>query len=155
MPFAFSKTAEDWEVESVTMHRVYADCDLMLSADGAKDGTIGFFGGDQIWTESWEPLVSGKTQHGSRIRFAKAHHTFGKMLVMFPSEEECTHVYPLRTRAWCLQERFMAPRIPHFGVNELHWECSSEACCQCVDLGYRMTNEKMWQKLLVQHFKSV
>ena len=42
----------------------------------------------------------------------------------------------------------MAPRILHFGVDELHWECSSEACCQCVDLGYRMTNEKMWQKRL-------
>ena len=51
-------------------------------------------------------------------------------------------------RAWCLQERFIAPRILHFGVDELHWECSSEACCQCVDLGYRMTNEKMWQKRL-------
>lgn len=138
---------EDWEVESATMHQVYTNCDLMLSADGAKDGSIGFFRGDQIWTESWEPLVSEKTQHGSRIRFAKAHHTFGKMLLMFPSEEECTHVYPLRTRAWCLQERFMAPRILHFGVDELHWECSSEACCQCVDLGYRM-NEKMWQKRL-------
>lgn len=95
---------EDWEVESVTMHRVYTDCDLMLSADGAKDGTIGFSRGDQIWTESWEPLVSEKTQHGSRIRFAKAHHTFGKMLVMFLGEEECTHVCPLRTRAWCLQK---------------------------------------------------
>ena len=42
----------------------------------------------------------------------------------------------------------MAPRILHFGVDELHWECSSEAFCQCVDLGYRVTNEKMWQKLL-------
>ena len=81
---------EDWEVEPATMYQVYADCDLMLSADGAKDGTIGFRG-DQIWSEFWEPLVSEKTQHGSRIRFTKAHHTFGKMLVMFPSEEECTH----------------------------------------------------------------
>lgn len=84
---------EDWEVESATVHRVYADCDLMPSADGAKDGTIGFFRGNQIWSES-----------------------FGKMLVMFPSEEECTHVYPLRTRAWCLQERSMAPGILHLAL---------------------------------------
>ena len=67
---------------------------------------------------------------------------------MFPSEEECTHVYPLRTRAWYLQKRFIAPRILHFSIDELHWEYSSEACCQCVDLGYRITNEKMWQKRL-------
>lgn len=86
----------------------------MLSADSAKDGTISFSRGDQI---------------------------FGKMLVMSPSEEERTHAYPLLTRAWCLQERFMAPRILHFGVDELHWECSGEAF-------FRMTNEKMWQKRL-------
>ncbi|KAE8443228.1 hypothetical protein EG329_002096 [Mollisiaceae sp. DMI_Dod_QoI] len=30
---------------------------------------------------------------------------------------------PLSYRAWVLQERFLSPRIIHFGLNRLFWEC--------------------------------
>jgi hypothetical protein len=141
---------EDWEAESAKMHQVYANCDLMLSADGAKDGSVGFFRGDQIWTRSWEPLVSSQTQYGTRIRYSKAHHTFGRMLAMFWTPEECVYVYPLRTRAWCLQESFLAPRILHFGIDELHWECSEQAICQCPEPSNTpFLNYKTWLKRLV------
>lgn len=38
---------------------------------------------------------------------------------------------PLFTRAWFLQERLMSPRIIHFGVMELLWECDHGLRCEC------------------------
>lgn len=32
---------------------------------------------------------------------------------------------PLNRRAWVCQERLLSPRILHFGVDEIFWECSS------------------------------
>jgi hypothetical protein len=32
---------------------------------------------------------------------------------------------PLNRRAWVCQERLLSPRILHFGVDEIYWECSS------------------------------
>jgi hypothetical protein len=30
---------------------------------------------------------------------------------------------PLSSRGWCLQERVLAPRTLHFGVEQMFWEC--------------------------------
>lgn len=29
----------------------------------------------------------------------------------------------LSTRAWCCQERLLSPRVLHFGINQIYWEC--------------------------------
>jgi hypothetical protein len=33
---------------------------------------------------------------------------------------------PLNRRAWVCQERLLSPRMLHFGVDEIFWECSSD-----------------------------
>jgi hypothetical protein len=37
---------------------------------------------------------------------------------------------PLNTRGWVLQERLLAPRILHFGRNQLYWQCGLDALCE-------------------------
>jgi hypothetical protein len=37
---------------------------------------------------------------------------------------------PLNTRGWVLQERTMAPRILHFGRNQLFWQCGLDQSCE-------------------------
>jgi hypothetical protein len=40
-------------------------------------------------------------------------------------------LFPLFQRGWAYQERLLAPRILHFGLGELLWECSQISECQC------------------------
>jgi hypothetical protein len=118
----------DWEYESARMNQVYANCDLMLSGDRAIDGNAGLFVSSQLTLKSWEPLVSKGTQHGTRVRFGKRHRIAGSM---FTTEAESLHIAPLHTRAWCFQEFHMAPRILHFCIDELQWDCNGGRDCQC------------------------
>lgn len=118
----------DWEYESARMNQVYANCDLMLSGVRAIDGNAGLFASSQLTFKSWEPLVSKDTQHGTRVRFQKRHRVAGSMFI---SKAESLHIAPLHTRAWCFQEFQMAPRILHFCIDELLWDCNGGGDCQC------------------------
>jgi hypothetical protein len=40
-------------------------------------------------------------------------------------------LFPLFHRAWCYQERLLAPRILHFNPKELVWECCEASACEC------------------------
>ena len=39
--------------------------------------------------------------------------------------------FPLFKRAWVFQERLLAPRVLHFGRQELFWECNESVSCEC------------------------
>ena len=39
--------------------------------------------------------------------------------------------FPLFKRAWVFQERLLAPRVLHFGRQELFWECNEAVNCEC------------------------
>ena len=127
----------DWETEASMMGQVYANCDLMLSADGASDGSVGFFRSAQISSSPWQSEdAKGTVFDALRFAYIKSHHrTFGQMVQMFVSPEEWAHLCPLDSRAWCYQERRLAPRIIHFGMDELHWDCQRGGLCQCGAFG--------------------
>jgi hypothetical protein len=42
-----------------------------------------------------------------------------------------TSTLPTFTRGWILQERFLSPRLLHFGPEELLFECLESTTCQC------------------------
>lgn len=37
---------------------------------------------------------------------------------------------PLTRRAWCMQERLLAPRVLHFAKDQILWECQKLECCE-------------------------
>jgi hypothetical protein len=39
--------------------------------------------------------------------------------------------FPLMTRAWAYQERLLSPRLVHFAMGEVMWECSELSLCEC------------------------
>lgn len=49
----------------------------------------------------------------------------------------------LNNRAWVVQERILAPRILHFGENQLYWECNEKDACETfpVSLPQKMMDE--------------
>jgi hypothetical protein len=137
----------DWEFESARMNRVYANCDLMLSGDRGADGSAGLFPSSDISINSWEPLLSPETQHGTRVRFEKRHRIAGSM---FFTEEEAVHISPLHKRAWCFQEYQTAPRILHFAIDELMWTCQGGFRCQCGSVIADVNDKSVLQQYRVE-----
>jgi hypothetical protein len=37
---------------------------------------------------------------------------------------------PLNRRAWVFQERYLSPRVLHFGARQLFWECMEREACE-------------------------
>ncbi|KAB8226925.1 HET domain-containing protein [Aspergillus alliaceus] len=44
----------------------------------------------------------------------------------------------LMSRAWCIQERLLSPRVLHFRQGEVIFECSMESKCECGTLGIQL-----------------
>ncbi|TGJ81909.1 hypothetical protein E0Z10_g6844 [Xylaria hypoxylon] len=110
--------AEDWRNEAGRMAGVYRNAHLVLSATRASTDEGGFL--------------------GTRPRFNHVAFTVRssgillilKLLTPSPLGEESaldTRIVagePLSRRAWCLQERYLARRILHYGTQQMIWECS-------------------------------
>jgi hypothetical protein len=55
--------------------------------------------------------------------------------------------YPLATRKWALQERFLSQRIIHLTASELVWECQIHTSCECRILDDLHTGYSTYQKV--------
>lgn len=102
----------DWEIESLTMGKVYANAFLNISAALAVDGNEPLYP-TRLWSEltpsEMTIEVDGKTHR----------------LYMFDADlwdAEITRA-PLIERGWVFQERMLARRVLHFSTRQLGWEC--------------------------------
>ncbi|KAI1086610.1 HET-domain-containing protein [Rostrohypoxylon terebratum] len=95
----------DWFREAGKMSSVYAGATIVLSALDSPASTAGFLKPDRV------PLATVNAEYGVQ-----------KVL---PGLNEYLEACPLVTRGWCMQERLLAPRILHFGREQLFWECRS------------------------------
>lgn len=103
---------EDWIHEAARMTGVYLNSYLNISADASYNGTEGLFRQrDPTALKSFiVPHSKGDSQ-----RCASIFYTDGWW--------EYVYLSPLAKRAWTVQEMFLAPRVLHFGKEEVHWEC--------------------------------
>jgi hypothetical protein len=110
---------EDWQEHAVSMRLVYSHSLLNIAAARAENGADGAFASRTEtflrpchvrWT--W-PSSHFKQLQGFfwTIRKAERHQSFG------------IRTLPLYTRGWVVQERFLAPRVLHFGKDRIFWEC--------------------------------
>lgn len=112
--------AEDWRKECAEMRHIYKNAQLNIAATGAVDSSSGlFFDRDPLLVSTGLLPVSwdGELPKGT-FRFFLRHiwaHGVGRA--------------PLNKRAWVVQERFLARRNLHFGLESMFFEChESEAC---------------------------
>ncbi|KAI8722804.1 HET domain-containing protein [Fusarium sp. LHS14.1] len=108
------KECGDWKVEALQMGNVYAHSYLNLSASFATEGSDPplFAPGSldntypcQLAVECDGPLEKDYVLDGD----VWADEALGA---------------PLMGRGWVFQERFLAPRVLHFGKRQLAWECN-------------------------------
>lgn len=99
---------EDWRREFANMCSIYENAAFSISALAPTDSSSGLLhnrGLDQCI------VTAGDMTFGVRPKL--------------DSMEEALRGTKLESRAWCLQERILAPAILHVGTQQMLWECRS------------------------------
>ena len=107
----------DWMKEAALMHNVYSHSFLNISALAALDSDHSFFvdrNADMIPEAFIESALDG-FEIGTKMRKYR-------IMNMLLWQSQLSHAH-LNLRGWVLQERLLAPRVLHFGAQQLVWEC--------------------------------
>ncbi|OAG09850.1 HET-domain-containing protein [Paraphaeosphaeria sporulosa] len=130
---------EDWNHEAARMGGVYANSFLNISAHDSKDGAGGLF-------RMREPrgLQSFFVPH--------QNDTTSRCGSIFYNDRwrDSVYVGALSNRGWCVQERFLAPRLLHFTQEEVHWECLELLAAESSPTCFSITHEEPWNATNVQ-----
>ncbi|KAI4933621.1 uncharacterized protein J4E92_003289 [Alternaria infectoria] len=116
--------SEDWSRETSRMASVYSNAYIMLSATGSPSSTSGLsiFSPNRP-APNYSPFeyttkdgIKGTLHAFSSSRETAAKPSWAGNNAMLKTE-------PLSQRGWALQERWLAPRVLHFGTEQIFFEC--------------------------------
>ena len=111
---------DDWAHESGRMRDYYKYSFGTIAATGASNSSEGlFFDRNPAFVPPFRAI----------------HRWQGKEKDIAVTAErssclEALRKEPLNQRGWFLQERFLSPRILHFGRSHMSWECQTELSCE-------------------------
>lgn len=100
------------------MHEVYSNAFCNISATVAKDCSESIFNSrdpDTLVPQTIELPISDEEDESLKIQLFTIYDP--KLWTSQVSKEL------VNTRGWVLQERFLSPRILHFGQQQVFWEC--------------------------------
>lgn len=108
---------EDWETEGSKMADVYSNATICIAASDANDDAEGF-----LKPRKQQPALT------IDVTFSPTTDSIcmsARLYTQLPLKRSGLHEqYPaLHNRAWCLQERYLSPRILFFDRDTMHWEC--------------------------------
>jgi hypothetical protein len=119
---------EDWLVESACMDTFYMNSFLNIGATGAHDGREGLFR-ERDPDEVYRPIIYKPDCKKHQNIYQQPYR------LIEPSFMERNFLNePLLQRAWVFQERFLSPRMLHFGSKQLFWECNEMNVCETFPL---------------------
>lgn len=104
----------DWRHEGSKMASIYASSFVTIAATRSANPDGGLYTTDAYRSAHTNGCI--ELPYGIYIRNKKGQVVDG---------EPAQVTLPLLTRAWVLQERFLSPRVVHFGTNGLSWECNT------------------------------
>ena len=107
------QNAQDWQAESMTMQDIYSHSFCNLSAIAFSAGVHGLFPPrdlNHIRRSELEMSWAGRDPE-TCIPIPKRYW------------DEQLDQTPLSSRGWVFQERWLAPKVLHFGSDQLLWEC--------------------------------
>ncbi|KAK1835749.1 heterokaryon incompatibility protein-domain-containing protein [Podospora conica] len=108
----------DWEEQAPLMWSIFSNATLTLAATRCGDCR------DTLLPQ-FQRTVHGRSTTGDPIALAAG------IRETTLSAGHLNSSYPLLSRAWVFQERLISPRVVHFALDELFWECTSETACEC------------------------
>lgn len=115
----------DWEIESLEMSKIYTNSICNISTTGLEDNSTGFL--DKVC--DYLPLP-----YRVHPNWAQKVDEGWYVLDPFFWWAQVTKA-PLTKRGWVFQERFLAPRVIHFGPEQVLWECASLDACEAFPQG--------------------
>ncbi|KAI1777266.1 heterokaryon incompatibility protein-domain-containing protein [Hypoxylon cercidicola] len=124
---------DDWLRESVKMADVYGCSSLNIAATGARDGAVGcFFERDERLIRSLRKVRIPFVHEGNVSISSDDDNDNTRFVNIVNSDiyDRGIENSPLVSRAWCFQERFLAPRTVHFAETQVFWECQEMNCCE-------------------------
>ncbi|KAH8901957.1 HET-domain-containing protein [Coniochaeta sp. PMI_546] len=136
---------EDWQREASRMASIYRNSWLTVYATASSSPSSGIFRDNQaVWIQADDPEdetldilfpEAAKLRQNLRLslRFATVHPDFSP----YAEPERQQQALPLLSRAWAYQERLLAPRVLHFGPQEVFWECMQDLDCECGGMKWR------------------
>ena len=116
---------KDWEQESMLMEKVYGNSSLNLAATAAINSSKGLFSERNPASLSVCAIRSEWSDHDDGL-FALIEEDFWDFYV---------NESPLLQRAWVQQEVSLAPRVLHFGQQQLFWDCCEMKACETFKRG--------------------
>jgi hypothetical protein len=132
----------DWRNNAANMGRIFQESLLTITAAKSKSAHDGLFSNDlpvayRLKAVTRHSCANSETQEPVFVRRAlphlQGHARFGSQVPGGGQD------FPTLTRGWILQERMLAPRVVHFGPQELVWECLQSSACQCTAPSARQT----------------
>ncbi|KAF3802795.1 hypothetical protein GCG54_00014032, partial [Colletotrichum gloeosporioides] len=114
----------DWGREAAKMGDVYSNAYIVLSVLKSSNDGAGFLGPPETLSYATCPYT--------------AQGVTGTLFVCdiprtqscYISSEDFVWDEPLSKRGWTLQERWLAPRLVHFGPQQMMFECNAHFLCQ-------------------------
>lgn len=116
----------DWEVQSAKMADIYHQSCLTLASTWSNSNSTGCFPdqADEYAEHSLEVTNSGQDNFSLKVRRKLSHWATNPTAM--PTRDD-----PLLSRAWVFQERVLSPRVLHFCLWEMIWECCEHTICEC------------------------
>lgn len=117
----------DWQHEVGRMASTYGNSWLNLSADGDAAGHGLFCPSDKRAARPWYPVyIHREWGDGFPSNYCVSeYHNWWERI----SDSE------LNRGAWALQERVLAPRVLHLGLEQVAFQCCSDAVCERLPCG--------------------
>ncbi|OQO03993.1 hypothetical protein B0A48_10636 [Cryoendolithus antarcticus] len=118
-----SGSDQDWRDHATAMRSVYSRSILNISVARAGSGDEGAFAtrdassvtASHVWWQvEHQPPAVELTESFWTIRRTVQHTS------------AAVRMLPLYSRGWVVQERYLAPRVLHFGSDRIFWECNEE-----------------------------
>lgn len=145
-------SAEDWEREAADMSNVYANCYVMLAADGSSNCHGGLFplvANDGCFSIPAEGPGGRKSRVYCRLTNILADDR-GEVCHRLHDTRSKFKPCALDTRGWTLQERVLAPKTLHFGASEIGWECVTQRVCECQIVPTQLDTDSRFKTQLIK-----
>jgi hypothetical protein len=116
---------QDWRTESSMMGRVYKNSLCNIAATASVDSNGGLFF-DRNPDMIRPAVVTSQWMDSPSFTYQVFRHRLWDLGV-----EQA----PLSSPGWFVQERFLAPRILHFTLDQIYWECDELQACETCPRG--------------------
>lgn len=121
---------EDWHYESQRMGPYYRNCTVYIAATSSANSEKSFEIAERptmVSSSSTDPESGPFSLLAYPFHLMEEKPHFGHSNNL----QTALEAFPLLTRAWVLQERWLSPRVLHFCGSEVVFECAQLTTCEC------------------------